>query len=64
MAKLIDVVLYNVPVEADFDSGLDRLSFVCGAIVYDRPFLAPLYAFAARVRAKAGKKADLKNLPP
>ena len=64
VVKWIDDVLNGEPVEADFDSGLGRLSFVCGAIVYDRPFLAPLYSFAAKVRARTGKKANLKNLPP
>ena len=28
--------------------GLGRAAFVCGALDYDRPFLAPLYAIAAR----------------
>ena len=57
-------ILNGDVVEADYDSGLGRLSFVCGAIVYDRPFLAPLYAFAAKVRSRTGRKVDLKKLPP
>ena len=32
----------------EFQEGLGRAAFVCGAMDYDRPFLAPLYAFAAR----------------
>ena len=32
----------------EFQEGLGRAAFVCGALDYDRPFLAPLCAFAAR----------------
>ncbi len=32
---------------SDFRAGLGRLSFACGALEYERPFLAPLHAFAA-----------------
>ena len=64
MTSWIDKVLAGTEVETDFDSGLGRLSFVCGAVVYDRPFLAPLYAFAAKVRQKTGRKVDLRSLPP
>ena len=32
----------------EFQEGLGRAAFVCGALDYDRPFLAPLYAFASR----------------
>ena len=32
----------------EFQEGLGRAAFVCGALDCDRPFLAPLYAFAAR----------------
>ena len=32
----------------EFQEGLGRAAFVCGALDYDRPFLSPLYAFAAR----------------
>ena len=32
----------------DFRSGIGRLGFVTGALEYERPFLAPLFAFAAR----------------
>jgi hypothetical protein len=31
----------------DFMAGLGRASYSCGALEYDRPFLAPLYTFAA-----------------
>lgn len=60
----IEAVVQGKPTEADFDSGLGRLSFVCGAIIYDRPFLAPLYAWAAAVRKRTGKKASVQHLPP
>ena len=30
-----------------FEAGLGRLGFVCGAVVFDRPFLAPLHTWAA-----------------
>ena len=30
---------------SDFRSGLGRLGFVCGAIIYDKPFLGPLYTW-------------------
>ena len=29
----------------EFQEGLGRAAFVCGALDYDRPFLAPLYAY-------------------
>ena len=32
----------------EFQEGLGRAAFVCGALDYDRPFLAPLYSFASR----------------
>lgn len=48
-------MLTNKEVEADFGSGLGRLSFLCGAVIYDRTFLAPLYAHAANVRQKTGR---------
>ena len=32
----------------EFQEGLGRAAVVCSALDYDRPFLAPLYAFAAR----------------
>ena len=57
-------ILAGEDVESDFDSGLGRLSFVCGATVYDKPFLAPLFSLAAATRNKYGRKVDLKNLPP
>ena len=31
----------------EFRSGLGRLSFVCGAIIFDKPFLGPLYTWVA-----------------
>ena len=34
----------------DFRSGIGRLSFVAGALEFERLFLAPLFAFAARYR--------------
>jgi hypothetical protein len=37
---------------------------VCGPIIYDRPFLAPLYSLAAVVRKKTGGKVDVMRLPP
>ncbi len=43
---------------------MGRLSFVCGAIIRDRPFLAPLYSLAAAVRKKNGGKVDTMQLPP
>lgn len=46
-----------------FDSGLGRLSIVCGANIYDRPFLAPLHKYAAAVRTKLGKRVGLTKLP-
>jgi hypothetical protein len=49
---------------ADFDSGLCRLSFVCGALVYDKPFLAPLFSLAAMVRKRTGGKVYTTCLPP
>ena len=33
--------------EGRFQEGLGRTACVCGALEYDRPFLAPLYTFAA-----------------
>jgi hypothetical protein len=37
----------------EFESGLGRLAFVCGAIVFDRPFLAPLYSWKSAARRGA-----------
>ena len=59
----IDRVIKMETVEADYDSGLGRLSFVCGAIIFDRPFLAPRYTYGVKVRARAGKKVNLTKLP-
>ena len=56
------MVLAGETVMSDFDSGLGRLSFVCGATVYDKPFLAPLFSLPASKRNKYGRKVDLKNL--
>ena len=58
------MVLAGEEVKSDFDSGLGRLSFVCGATVYDKPFLALLFSLAASTRKKYGRKVDLKNLRP
>ena len=30
---------------AEFRGGLGRLGFVCGALIYDRPFLGPFYTW-------------------
>ena len=60
----ITKVLEGEKTESDFDSALGRLTFVCGAIVYDKPFLAPLFSHAAAVRKRTGRKVDLKQLPP
>jgi hypothetical protein len=60
----ITAVLEERDTVADFDSALGRLSFVCGAILYDRPFLAPLFSLAAITRKKTGGKVDLRRLPP
>ena len=32
----------------EFQEGLGRVAFVCGALDSDRPLLAPLYAFVVR----------------
>ncbi len=32
----------------EYTGALGRLAFICGALEYDRPFLAPLYAFRSR----------------
>ena len=64
MIGWIEAVLDGKVPLADFDSGLGRLSFICGALAYDRPFLAPLYSLAAAVRSKTGRKVDTTNLPP
>jgi hypothetical protein len=60
----ITTVLQGGKPIADFDSALGRLSFVCGAIVFDRPFLAPLFSLAAVTRKKTGGKVDVTRLPP
>lgn len=62
--KWLTDLLSGTPIEADFDSGLGRLSFVCGAIACDMPFLAPLYSHAAAVRKRTGKKVNATSLPP
>ncbi len=38
---------------AEFRSELGRLSFICGALEYERPFLSPLYAFLGVCRHQA-----------
>ena len=60
---IIDVLEGRRP-EADFDSALGRLSFVCGAIIYDRPLLAPLYSLGAATRKRYGTKVNVLRLPP
>ena len=60
----LDQVLEEKEPSVDFDSGLGRLSFVCGATVYDKPFLAPLFSLAATTRRHCGRKVDMKLLPP
>ena len=42
MLEWSDAVLDDKVPTVDFDSGLGRLSFICGALAYDRPFLAAL----------------------
>ena len=46
------------------DCGLARLSFVCGATGYDKPFLAPLFSLAEVTRSRYGRQADMKKPPP
>ena len=36
---------------AEFATGVGRLSFVCGVLEYERPFLAPCYAHLANLRS-------------
>ena len=36
---------------SEFATGIGRLSFICGALEYERPFLAPCYALWANLRA-------------
>ena len=50
--------------ETDFDSGVGRLCFVTGAIIYDKPFLAPFFSLAAITRRKYNRKVDASKLPP
>ncbi len=40
---------------AEFRSELGRLSFICGALEYERPFLSPLYAFLGVCRHQVVK---------
>ena len=60
----MDTILNGEPSISFFDSGPGRLSFVCGALVYDKPFLAPLFRLADAPRNKYGRNLDLKDLPP
>ena len=62
--RWITEVLEGKKTVSDFDSAVGRLSFVCSAIIYDRPFLAPLFSHAAAVRRRTGRKADTASLPP
>ncbi len=34
---------------AEYTAALGRLSFICGAMEYDRPFLSPLFAYKAKI---------------
>ena len=63
VVQWIEDVLEGRKPESDYDSALGRLSFVCGAIRYDRPFLAPLYNLAAATRKKFGTKVNVQRLP-
>ena len=60
----IDTLLRRDKPTDDFDSGLGRLSSVCGALIYNRPFLPPLCSLAASIRSRAGRKEDATKLPP
>ncbi len=39
----------------EYTGALGRLAFICGALEYDRPFLAPLFAFRSRQGARGIK---------
>jgi len=41
------VLAERVVLVRDFAAGLGRAAYSCGALEYDRPFLAPLYTFAS-----------------
>ena len=49
---------------AEFATGIGRLSFICGVLEYERPFLAPCYAHWANLRSNdptgRGRKANRK----
>ena len=60
VTEWLSVVLDGRVVETDFGSGLGRLTFVCGALVCDRPFLSPLYGLAAVTRRQYGSKLNLR----
>ena len=49
---------------AEFATGVGRLSFICGVLEYERPFLAPCYAHLANLRSNdptgRGKNANRK----
>ena len=62
--ECLNQVLEEKEPSVDFDSGLGRLSFLCGATVYDKPVLAPLFSLAAGTRRHYGRKVDMKLLPP
>ena len=64
VVRWITSVLGGEKPASDFDSALGRLSFVCGAISFDRPFLAPLYSLTAIARRKFGRKVDVLRFPP
>ena len=61
--RWIEDALMGRKPESDYDSALGRLSFVCGAIRYNRPLLALLYSLAAAARKKFGAKVNVQRLP-
>ena len=58
-----DLIMGN-DTTAGIESGPGRLSFFCSAIIFDRPYLPPLFSYAAAMRRRKGQKASTKNLPP
>ena len=50
---------------AELRAAVGRLSFVCGALRYDRPFIAPIYAFVGALARKRQLGADTEcRIPP
>ena len=64
LAKLCYGCAACAPRERGRTNTSGRLSFVCGALTYDCPFLAPLYSLAAASRTGSGRKVDATELPP